>query len=36
MLVRALTHMNTHAHSTTMNTSKRLSQFDLKIHEVGH
>jgi hypothetical protein len=26
----------THAHSTPMSTSKKLSRFDLEIHEVGH
>jgi hypothetical protein len=26
----------THAHPITMSTSKKLSQFDLKIHEVAH
>jgi hypothetical protein len=25
-----------HAHPIYMNTSERLSQLDLKIHEVGH
>jgi hypothetical protein len=34
--VRAPTAMNTHAHSTPMSTSERLSWFDLDIHEVGH
>jgi hypothetical protein len=26
----------THAHPTSMNTSERLSQFNLEIYEVGH
>jgi hypothetical protein len=31
-----LTSINTHTHLILMNTSKRLSQLDLEIHEVGH
>jgi hypothetical protein len=27
---------HTHVHHTSMSTSKRLIQFDLEIHEVGH
>jgi hypothetical protein len=26
----------THAHSTSMSTSERLSRLDLEIHKVGH
>jgi hypothetical protein len=34
--VRALTHMNTHIHSTPMSTSERLVRLDLEIHEFDH
>jgi hypothetical protein len=27
---------HTHTHPTPMSTSKRLSRFDLEIHDVGH
>jgi hypothetical protein len=36
--IRTSTHLyeHTHAHPTSMSTSKRLSRLDLEINEVGH
>jgi hypothetical protein len=33
---RTNTHQYMYAHTTPMNTSKRLSRFDLEIYKVGH